>query len=74
MSVFRPVFNIVPIGENAVDNALVLKANDFEDALQYFSAVQAQADYLLTRNIKDYAFSTMQVLTPSDFLKRCFPK
>lgn len=74
MSVFRPVFNIVPIGENAVDNALVLKANDFEDALQYFSAVQAQADYLLTRNIKNYAFSTMQVLTPSDFLKTLFPE
>ena len=74
MSVFRPVFTIVPIGENAVDKAFALKANDFEDALQYFSAVQAQADYLLTRNIKDYAFATMQVITPSDFLKHYFPK
>jgi len=74
MSVFRPVFTIVPVGENAVDKALALKANDFEDALQYFSAVQSQADFLLTRNIKDYAFATMQVLTPSDFLKRYFPK
>ncbi len=74
MSVFRPVFTIVPVGENAVDKALALKANDFEDALQYFSAVQFQANFLLTRNIKDYAFATMQVLTPSDFLKRYFPK
>lgn len=74
MSVFRPVFTIVPVGENAVDKALALKANDFEDALQYFSAVQSQADFLLTRNIKDYAFATMQVLTPSVFLKRYFPK
>lgn len=74
MSVFRPVFTIVPVGENAVDKALALKANDFEDALQYFSAVQSQANFLLTRNIKDYAFATMQVLTPSDFLKRYFPK
>ena len=74
MSVFRPVFTIVPVGENAVDKALALKANDFEDALQYFSAVQSQADFLLTRNIKDYAFATMQVLTPTDFLKRYFPK
>lgn len=73
MSVFRPVFTIVPIGENAVDKALAMKANDFEDALQYFSAVQAEADYLLTRNIKDYAFATMQVQSPSDFVK-CFSK
>lgn len=74
MAVFRPVFIIVPVGETAVDKALALKADDFEDALQYFSAVQAQADFLLTRNIKDYTFATMQVLTSSDFLKRCFPK
>ena len=74
MSVFKPVFTIVPVGENAVDKALALKANDFEDALQYLSAVQSQADFLLTRNIKDYAFATMQVLTPSVFLKRYLPK
>ena len=74
ISVFRPLFTIVPVGETAVDKALAMKADDFEDALQYFSAVQAQADFLLTRNIKDYAFATMQVLTPSGFLNRCFPK
>ena len=73
MSVFRPIFTVVSIGEDAVDKALALKANDFEDALQYFSALNAKADYLLTRNIKDYDFASIQVLTPSDFLKRCFP-
>lgn len=73
MSVFRPIFTVVPIGEDAVDKALALKADDFEDALQYFSAVQAKADYILTRNIKDYYFASMQVLMPSDFLKLCFP-
>jgi predicted nucleic acid-binding protein len=73
MSVFRPIFTIVPIGEFAVDKALALKSNDFEDALQYFSAVQANSDFLLTRNVKDYDFASMPVLTPSDFLKSCFP-
>lgn len=64
---------IVPIGEVAVDRALALKANDFEDALQFFSAFQANSDFLLTRNVKDYDFASMPVLTPSDFLKSCFP-
>jgi len=73
MSVFRPIFTIVPIGEFAVDKALALKSNDFEDALQYFSAVQANSDFLLTRNVKDYDFASMPVLIPSDFLKSCFP-
>ena len=65
---FRPVITIVPIGEWAVDKALALKADDFEDALQYFSAAQATADCLVTRNIKDYGFAKMKVCTPHDFI------
>ena len=72
MAVFRPVFTIVPVGEEAVDEAFALKARDFEDALQYFSAAHAMADCLLTRNIKDYGFATMKVITPSDFLASYF--
>ncbi len=72
MAVFRPVFTIVPVGEEAVDEAFALKARDFEDALQYFSAAHAMADFLLTRNIKDYGFATMKVITPSDFLASYF--
>ena len=73
ISAFRPVFTIVPVGEDAVDKALALKAHDFEDALQYFSAVHAQADYLLTRNISDYGFASIKVMSPADFIQRLFP-
>ena len=65
---FRPIFNIVPLGANVVDRAISLKANDFEDALQYFSAVQAGADCLITRNIKDFGFAKMEVLDSSTFI------
>jgi len=73
ISAFRPVFTIVPVGEDAVDKALALKAQDFEDALQYFSAVHSQADYLLTRNIRDYGFASLKVMPPTDFIQRLFP-
>ena len=73
ISAFRPVFTIVPVGEDAVDKALALKAQDFEDALQYFSAVHSQADYLLTRNIRDYGFASLKVMSPTDFIQRLFP-
>jgi hypothetical protein len=36
--------------------------------LQYFSAVQAGADCLITRNIKDFGFANMEVLDSSTFL------
>ena len=65
---FRPIFTIVPLGAEVVDRALYLKAKDFEDALQYFSAVQAGADCLITRNIKDFGFAKMEVLDSSAFI------
>jgi predicted nucleic acid-binding protein len=42
---------------------------DFEDAVQYYAAVTANADVVITRNIKDYKKSIIQVLTPGQFLR-----
>ena len=67
---FRPIFTIVPLGTDVIDKALDLRANDFEDALQYFSAVQANADCLVTRNIKDYGFAKMEVLDSQTFIAK----
>ena len=70
----RNFIHIIPIGPNAVDRALVLRANDFEDAWQYFSAIQSGADCIVTRNAKDFSFSEIEVLTPSDFLAKYYPQ
>ena len=71
----RELFTIVPVGEKAVDHALEIETRDFEDALQYFSAEQAGADCIVTRNIKDFDFSsTVETLEPIDFLKKYFPE
>ena len=67
---FRPIFTIVPLGTDVIDKALDLRANDFEDALQYFSAVQANVDCLVTRNIKDYGFAKMEVLDSQTFIAK----
>jgi predicted nucleic acid-binding protein len=50
---FRPIFTIVPLGTDVIDKALDLRANDFEDALQYFSAVQAHADCLGAQGVRE---------------------
>jgi predicted nucleic acid-binding protein len=49
----------------AIDSTMA----DFEDAVQYFSAVQAGADCLLTRNPADFPNATAcPPLTPAEFL------
>lgn len=43
--------------------------NDFEDMIQWYSAYEFGASYLITRNKKDYPKrEELKVLTPRDFL------
>lgn len=71
----RKYFDIVPVGRNVVDRALALEAKDFEDALQFYAAEQAEADCVVTRNTKHFDFaSTIEVLEPKDFLSKYFPE
>ncbi|MBQ7509858.1 MAG: PIN domain-containing protein [Prevotella sp.] len=74
INAIRELFVIVPVGETAVDNSLTLRAQDFEDALQYFSAEQAAADCIVTRNTQDFYFaSSVEIIEPRDFLNKYFP-
>ena len=56
----RSNVQIVPIGETSVDAALKLRSKDFEDALQYFSAKEADVDCIITRNKKDFNVSSQK--------------
>lgn len=62
--------NVAPMEETTVSSAIKSYANDFEDALQYFSALAISADCIVTRNTKDFTFSEIEVLSPSDFLSK----
>ncbi|NEN22461.1 PIN domain-containing protein [Cryomorpha ignava] len=41
---------------------------DFEDGLQYYSALENQIDIIITRNKKDFQNSKIPVLTTKEFL------
>lgn len=43
---------------------------DFEDGLQYYSAIENQIDIIITRNKKDFKKSKIPVLTAKEFLAR----
>lgn len=44
------------------------KAPDFEDAMQVYSALRADCSHVVTHNLSDFHFSTLNVLDPRDFL------
>lgn len=43
---------------------------DFEDCLQEECAVAISADYIVTRNVKDFVSSRIPAILPSQFLEK----
>jgi predicted nucleic acid-binding protein len=42
---------------------------DFEDGMQYFSAIEDGIDIIITRNLKDFKKSILPVMTPGQYLQ-----
>ncbi|MCX6251214.1 MAG: PIN domain-containing protein [Bacteroidetes bacterium] len=59
---------ITPLNDKIIDLALNSEFPDFEDAIQYYSALQNDIEVLLTRNLKDYRKAQIAVLTAQDFI------
>lgn len=63
------VVEVISVDSKIINQALNSKFNDFEDAIQYYSAISIGADYIITRNIKDYKSSDIPTYLPEEFLK-----
>jgi predicted nucleic acid-binding protein len=64
----RKNISILTMNENIIDEALVSSFPDFEDSLQYFSALNQEVDFIVTRNKKDYSKGTIKVVTAGEYL------
>ncbi len=61
--------NISSTDGNAVSMAVQNKAVlDFEDGLEYYSALNAGCKYIITEDVDDYYFSELRVLGCEQFL------
>ena len=59
---------VAPIDQGIIEQALNLPYRDFEDAVQMSAGVFINADYLLTRNVKDYQPALLTVIQPAELL------
>ena len=69
LTVLRDTFDIVDLNTQIMNQAIDAGFKDFEDAIQFFSAIHAGVDYLITRNVKDFPARDIPVLTPEAFLE-----
>ena len=66
---FKILCEICSLDEHTVEKGLNSSFKDFEDAMQYFSATQAECEIIITRNGKDFKKSLIPVMTAEEFLK-----
>ena len=67
---FKILISILTIDDKIID--LALNDNefvDFEDAIQYYSAIENNQEIIITRNLKDFTSSKLPVMTASEFIK-----
>lgn len=66
---FKVLCSISTMDDDVMDKAINSKFNDFEDALQYFSAVETKCDIIITRNEKDFKNALIPVMNAENYLK-----
>jgi predicted nucleic acid-binding protein len=59
---------VIPSSHSNILEALKSDFADFEDAIQYFSALENQCECIVTRNVDDYKKSKLNVYLPLEFL------
>ncbi len=64
----RIVFKVAAVDEKVIDLSLASDFQDFEDAVQYYAAMQAGVVCLISRNKGDFTDKRIPVLTPEEFL------
>ncbi len=66
---FKIISEICSLDEHTIEKGLNSSFEDFEDALQYFSAAASECDIIITRNGKDFKRSLLPIMTADEFLK-----
>jgi predicted nucleic acid-binding protein len=62
-------FDIVPLTSQILKQARSIPNKDYEDLIQYFSAINSNCDFIITRNKEDFPEKGIRVLNPDEFLK-----
>ena len=67
---FKVLVEVLAVDDKIIDLSLASDFKDFEDGIQYYTAIENNIELILTRNKKDFKNSTLPVLTAREFLRR----
>lgn len=66
---FRVLVQVLSLNDKIIDLALNdSNFKDFEDGLQYYTAIENGQNIIITRDLKDFKESKIPVMTPEEYL------
>ena len=66
----KVLVKVFALDDKILELALASNFNDFEDAIQYYTALDNGIDFIITRNKKDFKMSRIPILTADEYLER----
>jgi predicted nucleic acid-binding protein len=67
---FKVLVEVLPLENKILELSLASNRKDFEDAIQYYTAIENNMNVIITRNKKDFKNSSLPVLTAREYLNR----
>ncbi|MDQ1140134.1 type II toxin-antitoxin system VapC family toxin [Pedobacter agri] len=67
---FKIICNVCSVDEEIIEKGLNSDFKDFEDAVQYYAALQANCTIIITRNGKDFKNSIIPIMTAEEYISR----
>lgn len=65
----KSLVKILPINSKIIEQALNSEFTDFEDAIQYFTAINSKIKVIITRNKADYKKGKITISTAEEYIK-----
>jgi len=66
---FKVLVEVLPMDDKIIDLSLESDFKDFEDAIQYHTAIENDVNIIVTRNLKDFKTAKIPVLTAKDYIE-----
>ncbi|MFT4203943.1 MAG: PIN domain-containing protein [Chitinophagaceae bacterium] len=68
LSKFKVLVEVLPMTDKILELSLSSDHKDFEDAIQYYTAIENEMEIIITRNKKDFKESNIPILTAREFI------
>lgn len=66
---FKVLVEVLPMDDKIIDLSLDSDFKDFEDAIQYHTAIENEIEIIITRNLRDFKTAKIPVLTAKNYME-----